>query len=239
MPITKRPQRRAALQASQQLAYAAVHGPSFGPNEETQQFASHSAVVQEGNQWYRSEREEGKGSALEEWRERRVKRRLVDLERTNAHDLPSTAFPLASRPASDVSTSPSRRKHTSASPAPTNTSHPPGYIPQSVVRQRQRADKRRKAMTPSVRTLIQYRKTLREYLNELPPTTPYLTQHAPFPTHPPRKTCSSCAHPEGKYACERCGEYACSMECWRTHREIAVGDGGCGVGMQGTVGFAV
>lgn len=80
MPITKRPQRRAALQASQQLAYAAVHGPSFGPNEETQQLGSHSAVVQQGNLWFRSDREEGKGSALEEWRERRVKRRLVDLE---------------------------------------------------------------------------------------------------------------------------------------------------------------
>lgn len=80
MPITRRPQRRAALQASQHLAYAALHGPSLAPNEDGQHLANHAAVVQEGNQWFRSDKEEGKASAVEEWRERRVKRRLVDLE---------------------------------------------------------------------------------------------------------------------------------------------------------------
>lgn len=36
-------------------------------------------------------------------------------------------------------------------------------------------------MTPSVRTLIQYRKTLREYLNELVSLVPFRKTHIPTP----------------------------------------------------------
>ncbi|GHJ86362.1 hypothetical protein NliqN6_2764 [Naganishia liquefaciens] len=220
--MSQRTQRKAALQASQQLAWDAAHDGSAGPVSHARQ-----SLAEFSDQRQKAGKDDDRRTtALEEWRIRRVKRQLVDLERTNAHDLPSTAFPVSSR--TDDSTQ--------LSSALNNR----GIVPQSIDRlQRRREDKRRRGiMTANVKTLVQYRKTLREYLNELPSDTPYVTSVAPAPNYPPRHPCASCSHPDGKYPCERCGEHSCSTTCWRTHRDLGIAEGGCGVGQQGMVGLS-
>lgn len=123
MPITRRPQRRAALQASQHLAYAAFNGPSLALNEDAQRPASRPAVLQEGNQWYRSNQEEGKGSAVEEWRERRVKRRLVDLEVRVVSFLPFVLCAYIDNSVQTHTTSLPRPSPSPIVPSPTTAKH--------------------------------------------------------------------------------------------------------------------
>ncbi|KAK1921061.1 hypothetical protein DB88DRAFT_502072 [Papiliotrema laurentii] len=139
--------------------------------------------------------------ALLDFRARRLQRRLDDLERTNPTDIPASSFVPA---VSNV-----------ASPAPLT---PTAAAPPPVVKKKQ---------TGNVRKILYAKKSLKDWLDELPsePRPPYLDAGAPEPAVPPRKLCSSCGY-FGKYACPRCGEYSCDTVCLDVHAR----DGGCGVG---------
>lgn len=83
----------------------------------------------------------------------------------------------------------------------------------------------KKKQTPNVRRALGTKKTLRDWLGELPaaPTPPYVTAAAPPPATPPARLCVSCGY-TGCYRCQRCGDWNCSLECVAIHER----DGGCG-----------
>jgi len=85
----------------------------------------------------------------------------------------------------------------------------------------------KKKQSANVRRILYNKKTLRDWLDELPtdPRPPYLLAAAPPPAAPPRALCTSCGY-IGAYRCERCREWSCSVECKTVH----VRDGGCRVG---------
>lgn len=75
--MSQRTQRKAALQASQQLAWDAAHDDAAGSIPDTRQ-----SLAELSDQRLKSgaRDEDRRMTALEEWRLRRVKRQLVDLE---------------------------------------------------------------------------------------------------------------------------------------------------------------
>ncbi|KAL1411862.1 hypothetical protein Q8F55_002837 [Vanrija albida] len=85
----------------------------------------------------------------------------------------------------------------------------------------------KKKQTPNVRRALYGKKSLRDWLEELPatPTPPYVTAAAPEPATPPRRLCASCGY-IGAVRCFRCGEWSCGKTCAEVHER----DGGCGVG---------
>ncbi|KAL7422575.1 hypothetical protein Q5752_003223 [Cryptotrichosporon argae] len=136
--------------------------------------------------------------STQDFRERRVQRRLEDLERTNPTDIPASSFV----------------------PAPASTPVASGSASASAAA--------KKKQSANVRRALYAKKSLRDWLGELPatPLAPYTLAPAPAPTTPPRKLCASCGAP-GAYACARCGESSCDRACVAVH----VRDGGCGVGL--------
>ncbi|KAH8090791.1 hypothetical protein HD553DRAFT_303381 [Filobasidium floriforme] len=149
-----------------------------------------------------------KDDALLEFRNRRVARQLAELERTNAQDVPATSF------ASPISLQ-ETIKPTKAAPA---------GLPASLA-MIDDTKKNKKKQTTNVRNLLMYKKSLAEYLDELPEDHPYFNATPPASKVPARKICSSCGY-TGAYSCGRCGEYSCSRPCLDVHEA----EGGCGIG---------
>ncbi|AAW44876.2 expressed protein [Cryptococcus deneoformans JEC21] len=85
----------------------------------------------------------------------------------------------------------------------------------------------RKKQTANVRRILYNKKSLKDWLDELPaePVPPYLSAIAPAPSIPPRRICSSCGY-FGAYKCSRCAEWSCDRVCMEVHER----DGGCGIG---------
>lgn len=75
--MSQRTQRKAALQASQQLAWEAAHDDAAGSIPDTRQSLAESC---DQRLKFGARDEDRRTTALEEWRLRRVKRKLVDLE---------------------------------------------------------------------------------------------------------------------------------------------------------------
>ncbi|WWD22590.1 hypothetical protein CI109_107083 [Kwoniella shandongensis] len=141
--------------------------------------------------------------AFTDFQARRVQRRLDDLERTNPTDIPASSFipePSSSRP-----------------------SLPGSPAPQSQISLQQQ----KKKQSGNVRRILYGKKSLKDWLDELPPdpTPPYLSAVAPPPYTPPRHLCSSCGY-IGAYKCPRCAEWSCDRSCVEIHER----DGGCGIG---------
>ncbi|ORX38197.1 hypothetical protein BD324DRAFT_619928 [Kockovaella imperatae] len=137
--------------------------------------------------------------ALAEFRARRLQRKLEDLERTNPTDIPASSFAVNPPPSSASTLT------TSLNPAVQS----------------------KKKQSGNVRKILYARKSLKDWLEELPPEPkpPYLLAVAPPPSMPPRGSCSSCGY-VGAYKCPRCGEWSCDRNCMGIHER----DGGCGVG---------
>ncbi|OCF57827.1 zinc finger HIT domain-containing protein 1 [Kwoniella mangroviensis CBS 10435] len=85
----------------------------------------------------------------------------------------------------------------------------------------------KKKQSSNVRKILYGKKSLKDWLDELPsdPPNPYLTSTSPIPLTPPRKICSSCGY-TGAYKCPRCAEWSCDRVCMEVHER----DGGCGIG---------
>ncbi|WWC71216.1 uncharacterized protein I206_105169 [Kwoniella pini CBS 10737] len=85
----------------------------------------------------------------------------------------------------------------------------------------------KKKQSSNVRKILYSKKSLKDWLDELPPDppNPYLTSISPIPLIPSRKICSSCGY-IGSYKCQRCVEWSCTKECMEIHER----DGGCGIG---------
>ncbi|ODN73156.1 hypothetical protein L202_07722 [Cryptococcus amylolentus CBS 6039] len=85
----------------------------------------------------------------------------------------------------------------------------------------------KKKQTANVRRILYNKKSLNDWLDELPaePIPPYISAVAPPPNTPPRRICSSCGY-VGAYKCPRCLEWSCDMACMAVHER----DGGCGIG---------
>ncbi|WWC90344.1 uncharacterized protein L201_005277 [Kwoniella dendrophila CBS 6074] len=129
--------------------------------------------------------------ALNDFQNRRLARRLDDLERTNPTDIPATSFIPGS--------------------TTTNLNSPIG----------------KKKQSSNVRKILYGKKSLKDWLDELPPepSIPYLTSTSPIPLTPSRRICSSCGY-LGSYKCQRCAEWSCDRTCLEIHER----DGGCGIG---------
>lgn len=157
-----------------------------------------------------------------DFRRRRIARRVDDLERTNNHDVPNSVFQLGAT----SSTAPS-----AALPAKSKSKNALDPAAQALLlRQIEEEEAKRKRSkgkrTEAVKSLLIYRKTLGEYLQEADdPQLPYLRAAAGPSAYPPRKICSSCGY-FGSYSCPRCGEWSCSRRCLEVHEK----DGGCGLG---------
>ncbi|GMK59619.1 hypothetical protein CspeluHIS016_0802250 [Cutaneotrichosporon spelunceum] len=109
---------------------------------------------------------------LTEFQQRRLQRRLEDLERTNPTDIPAASFQPPAPPANS-----------------------PAALALAAAKKKQ---------TPNVRRALYGKKSLRDWLGELPsnPTPPYVTAAAPAPDTPPRRICASCGY-IGAYSCRR------------------------------------
>ncbi|WVN86123.1 uncharacterized protein L203_101284 [Cryptococcus depauperatus CBS 7841] len=85
----------------------------------------------------------------------------------------------------------------------------------------------KKKQTANVRRILYNKKSLKDWLDELPknPVPPYITAVAPPASTPPRQICSSCGY-FGSYKCPRCAEWSCDRKCVEIHER----DGGCGIG---------
>ncbi|KAK8845638.1 hypothetical protein IAR55_006354 [Kwoniella newhampshirensis] len=141
--------------------------------------------------------------ALTDFQARRVQRRLDDLERTNPTDIPASSFvPEASSSRPSLPSSPASQSH--------------------LLQQQQK-----KKQSANVRRILYGKKSLKDWLDELPPNPipPYLFAVVPPPPTPPRPLCSSCGY-IGAYKCPRCAEWSCDRVCMETHER----DGGCGIG---------
>ncbi|EIW65652.1 hypothetical protein TREMEDRAFT_66378 [Tremella mesenterica DSM 1558] len=137
-------------------------------------------------------------SSNDEFRRRRLLRKLEELERTNPTDIPTTSF----------------------LPTPTpSTSSPLNSQIQSQTQKRKQ--------TPNVRRILYGKKNLKDWLSELPSSTsPYSSATSPPPLTPPRTLCSSCGY-IGSYRCIRCGEWSCDRTCLEVHaRDGGCGVGG-------------
>ncbi|PAV16462.1 zinc HIT-type [Pyrrhoderma noxium] len=83
---------------------------------------------------------------------------------------------------------------------------------------------RKKTQSKAVRDALVYRKNLSTLIEEsgisrLPPTVPtYLTAVAPPPIEPARLLCSVCGY-WGRYKCLRCSMAYCDRKCEETHNE--------------------
>ncbi|WVW85214.1 hypothetical protein I302_107252 [Kwoniella bestiolae CBS 10118] len=140
--------------------------------------------------------------ALNDFQSRRLARFLEDLERTNPTDIPATSFIPST-------TTPSTPNASSTTPVA------------------QIGTTGKKKQSSNVRKILYGKKSLKDWLDELPqsPPNPYLTSQSPVPHTPPRKICSSCGY-LGAYKCGRCAEWSCDRVCLEIHER----DGGCGIG---------
>ncbi|KAL5525883.1 hypothetical protein ACEPAG_7221 [Sanghuangporus baumii] len=83
---------------------------------------------------------------------------------------------------------------------------------------------RKKTQSKNVRDALVYRKNLATLIEEsgiarLPPSVPtYLTAVAPPPTEPPRLLCTVCGY-WGRYKCRRCSMAYCDRNCEETHND--------------------
>ncbi|WWC63701.1 uncharacterized protein I303_106306 [Kwoniella dejecticola CBS 10117] len=105
------------------------------------------------------------------------------------------------------------------------------FIPQSqaasALHPTANANANKKKQSANVRRILYGKKSLKDWLDELPPDppNPYTTSTSPIPRNSRRKICSSCGY-IGAYKCPRCAEWSCDKECMEVHER----DGGCGVG---------
>ncbi|GFZ52150.1 hypothetical protein JCM24511_09923 [Saitozyma sp. JCM 24511] len=129
---------------------------------------------------------------------------MTPAQRTNPTDIPASSF-VPSEPGPSRST--------------------PTLGPASAVAGL--AGQTKKKQAANVRKILYARKSLKDWLDELPqsPTPPYLLAVTPPPAAPPRRLCSSCGY-IGAYKCVRCGEWSCDRDCVEVHER----DAGCGVG---------